>query len=250
MDQHGKHRSLVKLAAIALLAVFSLCLNAAPAFANCRLALVLAIDVSSSVDEAEYELQKVGLAAALDAPDVRDAILYGADGYVSLAVFEWSGFGQQVLQLDWTALRSQSDISRAAASLAKMERSHDDFPTSIGPALGYAAQLLTRGPSCTRRVIDVSGDGVNNDRYGPKEAYRHFRFDGVTVNGLVILGDDPEVANYYGREILRGAQAFMVIANGYEEFRSAMARKLYREVSNIVVGRATFDAPDSKAEGG
>ncbi|MEM7597498.1 MAG: DUF1194 domain-containing protein, partial [Pseudomonadota bacterium] len=171
---------------------------------SCRLALVLAIDVSSSVDEAEYTLQKNGLAAALDAPHVRDAILFGGDGYVALAVYEWSGFGQQVLQLDWQILGSHGDIDRAAVALSQMERSHDDFPTSIGPALGYGAQLLSRGPLCERQVIDVSGDGVNNDRYGPREAYRHFKLSHVTVNGLVVLGDDPEVADYYLTEVLHG----------------------------------------------
>lgn len=213
--------------------------GAAQAAESCRLALALALDVSSSVDEAEYDLQRIGLAAALDAPDVRDAILFGAEGHVLLAVYEWSGFGQQTLQLDWTTLRSHADIDLAAAALAGMKRGHDDFPTSIGPALGYGAQLLGQVRHCTRRVIDMSGDGTNNDRYGPREAYRHFAFDGVTVNGLVILGDDPEVEAYYGREVLYGSQAFMVIAQGYDEFRTAMARKLYREVSNVMIGQRT-----------
>ncbi len=237
----------MKRAAIGFIAALANC-AALPAFAEqCRLALTLALDVSSSVDETEYELQRLGLAAALDAPEVRDAILHGAEGYVTLSAYEWSGFGQQVLQLDWIALRSHADIDRAASMLADMERSHDDFPTSMGPALGYGAQLLKRAPVCDRRVIDVSGDGVNNDRYGPREAYRHFPFNGVTVNGLVILGDDTEVVSYYGREVLYGSQAFMVVANGFEEFREAMTRKLYREVSNLFVGQ---NAGSEEANGG
>ncbi|MEO0750997.1 MAG: DUF1194 domain-containing protein [Pseudomonadota bacterium] len=203
----------------------------------CRLALVLAVDVSSSVDDAEYTLQKNGLAAALDAPEVRDAILYGGDGVVALAVYEWSGFGQQVLQLDWQILGSHAAIDRAAVAVSQMKRSHDDFPTSIGPALGYGAQLLARGPICKRQVIDVSGDGINNDRYGPREAYRHFNLSQVTVNGLVVLGDDPAVADYYVAEVLHGAQAFMITAQGYTEFREAMTRKLYREVNDLVLGQ-------------
>ncbi|MEO0371946.1 MAG: DUF1194 domain-containing protein [Pseudomonadota bacterium] len=214
---------------------------------TCRLALVLAMDVSSSVDEAEYDLQKTGLASALDAPEVRDAILFGGDGHVALAVYEWSGFGQQVLQLDWQILDSQADIDRAVVALAQMKRSHDDFPTSIGPALGYGARLLSRGPICARQVIDVSGDGVNNDRFGPEEAYRHFNLAGVTVNGLVVLGHDPEVADYYLTKVLHGPQAFMILADGYETFRDAMARKLYREVSDLILGQ--IEAPD-EAQGG
>ncbi|MEL6648690.1 MAG: DUF1194 domain-containing protein [Pseudomonadota bacterium] len=214
---------------------------------TCRLALVLAMDVSSSVDADEYTLQKNGLAAALDAREIREAILFGGDGYVALAVYEWSGFGQQVLQLDWQILDSHTAIDRAAVALSQMQRSHDDFPTSIGPALGYGAQLLARGPRCERQVIDVSGDGVNNDRYGPREAYRHFKFGNVTVNGLVILGDDPGVADYYLAEVLHGTRAFMITAQGFHEFQAAMTRKLYREVSDLVLGHAGVHA---EAEGG
>ena len=221
------------LAFVTLLA----CAAPAQALETCRLALALALDVSSSVDEAEYALQKNGLAAALDASEVRDAILYGGDGYVALAVYEWSGFGQQVLQLDWRALRTQGDIDKAAVALSQMERSFDDFPTSLGPALGYGAQLLARAPNCTRRVIDVSGDGVNNDRYGPREAYRHFNFAGVTVNGLVVLGDNAEVTAFYLTEVLYGPRSFVIEAVGYEGFQEAMTRKLYREINDVVIGQ-------------
>ncbi|MEO0772477.1 MAG: DUF1194 domain-containing protein [Pseudomonadota bacterium] len=221
---------------VALLLAALVCAGAAQA-QTCRLALALAMDVSSSVDEAEYALQKNGLAAALDAPEVRDAILYGGDGHVALAVYEWSGFGQQVLQLDWRILGSHNDIDRAVVALSQMERSHDDFPTSIGPALGYGARLLARGPICARQVIDMSGDGVNNDRFGPQEAYRHFNLGGVTVNGLVVLGHDPDVAEYYRAHVLHGSQAFMILADGYEAFRDAMARKLFREVNDLILGR-------------
>jgi len=214
--------------------------------AECRLALVLALDVSSSVDEKEYELQRIGLAAALDAPEVRHAILEGAPGYVALSVFEWSGFHQHKIQLEWTDLRSHSDIDRAIASLAAMERSHDDFPTSIGPALGFASQVLADAPHCVRKVIDVSGDGVNNYRFGPREAYRHFPLADVTVNGLVILGDDPSVFEYYGREVLHGPGAFLMVANGFEEYRVAMTRKLFREVNDIMLGAAPTAAPGSR----
>ena len=220
-----------------------LCGGAGMAEAACRLALVLALDVSSSVDAREYDLQRRGLAAALDAPEVRRAILHGAPGDVALAVYEWSGERQQKLQLDWTRLDSAAAIDRAVATLAGMVRSHDDFPTSMGPALGYGAQLLQRAPPCTRRVIDVSGDGVNNFRFGPAEAYRHFPLAGVTVNGLVILGDQPDVAAFYGNEVLRGPGAFLIVADGFEAFREAMTRKLFREINDIMIGRADGAAP-------
>ncbi|MFB9149576.1 DUF1194 domain-containing protein [Roseovarius ramblicola] len=210
-------------------------LFAAPAEAACRLGLVLALDVSSSVDNREYELQSKGLAAALDAPDIRHAILSGR-GEVALAVYEWSGRHREKLHLDWKLLRSHADITRAAAALADMERATAEFPTALGSALGYGAQVMARAPDCARRVIDVSGDGVNNQGFGPALAYRHFPFQNITVNGLVILGHDEDVLRHYREEVLRGPGAFLEVADGFEDFRRAMERKLFREISDIVLG--------------
>lgn len=224
-------------ALLAALFFWAAATSAQPAGA-CRLALVLALDVSSSVDAAEYELQRKGLSAALDAPEVRHAILAGGPGTVALAVFEWSGFDQQTLQLDWTLLRDGAAIDRAVAALDGLKRSHETFPTSIGAALGHAAQLLQAGPDCARQVIDMSGDGVNNYRFGPNAAYRHFPLAGVTVNGLVVLGGDADIVEYYAQEVLHGAGAFLVVANGFAEYREAMTKKLYREISDIMLGRA------------
>lgn len=229
MGEHGKHRPLVRWAVL-LSGLF-----AAPAEAACRLALVLALDVSSSVDAREYDLQRAGLAAALDAPDIRHAILTG-EGEVALAVYEWSGRFQEKLHLDWTYLRSHADITRAAAVLAGMERSTSEYPTALGSALGYGAQVMTRAPDCARRVIDVSGDGVNNQGFAPALAYKHFPFQGIIVNGLVILGHDATVLRHYRDEVLRGPGAFLELAQGFEDFERAMGRKLYREISDIVLG--------------
>lgn len=227
----------------------TLCLTAPVAAqpAQCRLALALALDVSSSVDAVEYDLQRVGLAAALDADEVRHAILSGGHGGVALAVYEWSGFYQQKTHLDWVMLHRNEDIDAAVRVLARMERSHDDFPTAIGQALGFGATLLSRAPECDRKVIDVSGDGINNYGYGPAAAYRNFPFGDVTVNGLVILGQQPEVLRYYHEQVVRGPNAFVITAQGFDEFRTAMTRKLYREVNDIVLGMA---APEASGDGG
>lgn len=255
MEQHVQPRPLVKRAIIAgVLAGWAGLAHAdgtqqsprifeARGAPECRLALVLALDVSASVNAAEYDLQRLGLAAALDADEVRHAVLSGAPGSVALAVYEWSGFFQHKIQLDWTILDSHSAITQAAETLARMERSHDSFPTSMGPALGFAASLLQSGPDCSRRVIDVSGDGVNNHGFGPKEAYRHFPLRDVTVNGLVILGDSHDVVTFYGTEVLRGPGAFIIVANGFEEFRDAMTRKLFREVNDVILGALPHGGP-------
>nr|WP_241188207.1 DUF1194 domain-containing protein [Pseudohalocynthiibacter aestuariivivens] len=211
--------------------------------ADCRLALVLALDVSASVDATEYNLQRLGTSAALDSSDVRHAILEGAPGHVALAVYEWSGHYQQKLHLDWTALRTHGDIDRAVLALGQMTRSHDEFPTSVGQALAYGASVLERGPDCDRRVIDMSGDGVNNYGFRPGNAYRHFPFQDVVVNGLVILGDDPDVLGFYHGEVLHGPGAFLEIANGFADFQNAMTRKLRREISDIILGTGPTARP-------
>ncbi len=204
--------------------------------APCRLALVLALDVSSSVDAREHLLQQQGLAAALDDPDIRHAILRGAPGTVALAIYEWSGRQQSQTVLGWTQLDSDHAIDGAVATLRTAPRSETRFPTAMGFALGYGATLLERAPPCTRRVIDVSGDGITNDGFGPELAYRHFDFDGVTVNGLAVLGADPQVQDYFEDEVRHGPGAFVEISEGYAGFRRAMTRKLLREISDMIIG--------------
>lgn len=220
----------------ALLGAAVWAMGAWPATAACRLALVLALDVSSSVDAGEYELQRTGLAGALDAPEIRHAILKGGEGDVALAIYEWSGRYKQKLLLDWSLLRGHGDIDRAVAALARATRSESEFPTAMGYGLGYAASLLARAPVCTRRVIDVSGDGINNEGFGPHLAYRHFPLEDVTVNGLVVLGDAPELLDFYRNEVIRGKNAFVEVARGYDDYRRAMSRKLFREVNDIMLG--------------
>lgn len=205
---------------------------------ECRLALVLALDVSSSVDPGEYELQKLGLAAALDSVVVREALMNKPLGYVALSVFEWSGRYQQEIVLDWTRVDNAAAIDHAVATVARAERSYSRFPTAVGYALGFAAGMLKRGPDCRRRVIDVSGDGVNNEGFAPALAYAEFPFKDVVVNGLVILGSDAEVLPFYRREVRRGPGAFVEVAQGFEDFANAMTDKLYREINDLIVGDA------------
>jgi len=202
---------------------------------NCRLALVLALDVSSSVDAEEYVLQRDGLAAALDDPEIRSAILSGP-GHVAMAIYEWSGRLQMSIVSDWIALTDNALIDELIADLQSAPRSYSRFPTAMGYALGYGATLLERGPECTRRVIDVSGDGQNNDGFPPHMAYENFPFANVTVNGLAVLGGDDDVLDYFQREVRYGFGAFVETSEGYAGYRAAMARKLMRELNDLVLG--------------
>lgn len=220
----------------------ALALAAPPALAQgggCRLALAIALDVSSSVDEAEHRLQADGLADALMQPDVTAALLApGPGGYVAIAVYEWSGRNQQVLIADWTPMVSADAIATLADRVRRAPRSHADFPTALGYALGYGAVQLARGPDCARQTIDVAGDGKNNDGFEPKHAYRAFDFRGVTVNALVVGGPDREdLIRYFETEVLRGPDAFTETADNYADFGRAMRRKLLREIKPpLVIG--------------
>ena len=221
----------------------ALCLAvlAGPAVAECRLALVLAIDVSSSVDAAEDALQRGGLAAALIAPEVEVAV-FSAPLPVALAAYEWSGRYNQVMLLDWTMLNAPADLAAAAERIGTSRRSHNDFPTAMGYALGFGAGLFEDGPDCHFRTLDIAGDGVNNDGFPPRTAYAEFPFDGITVNGLVVNAADFEgeinLISFYEEEVIRGPGAFIEIANGFADYEEAMRRKLVRELSSMAVGAA------------
>ncbi len=206
-----------------------------PALA-CRLALVLALDASSSVDNQEYLTQRNGLASALIAPEVQAAFL-SAPQPVALAAFEWSGQWNQRVMLEWRLIRSGEDLLMAAEELSSVTRGATGFPTAIGAALGYAAGRLQEAPLCERQTIDVSGDGENNHGYPPQIAYKHFPLAGVTVNALVIGGASnlSGLARYFQREVIQGPSAFVQLARDYDDFERAMRRKLEREVGRAVV---------------
>ena len=216
-----------------------LSLPLAASAAGCRLALVLAMDVSSSVDATEDTLQRKGLAAALISDSVRKAF-FASDLPVALAVYEWSGRYNQEMVLDWLMIDSQAALLTAAETVAASSRSHNDFPTAMGYALGYGANLFERAPQCLSKKLDMAGDGQNNEGFGPQLAYAEFPFDDVTVNGLVVNAADFEaevgLISFYQGEVLHGPGAFMVIANGFDDYERAMKIKLEREVGPPAIG--------------
>lgn len=217
---------------------------------GCGLALVLAIDVSASVDEEEDLLQRTGLAHALLAPEVKDAFLMGAP--VALHVFEWSSNSSQVPLLDgWRLIESEADLIRAAHVIGT-SRKHDidqlHPSTGMGRALAYADRAFETAPPCRRRVVDVSSDGYSNEGPDPEVVYASGLLDGVTVNALIIGGPlgGQLLLDYYEEEVLHGPDAFWVLAEDYEDYARAMRRKLLRELHEPVAVRI---APASPAGG-
>ncbi|MEM8658254.1 MAG: DUF1194 domain-containing protein [Pseudomonadota bacterium] len=220
---------------LALLLALPLALASGPAEAYCRLALALAVDVSSSVDEREYALQAEGLAQALEHPEVVDAFLTVPGGTVALMVYEWSGRYQQDVVLSWREITRPDDLTRAAAALRGTRRTYAEFPTSIGYALGFGAVQFRDAPRCDRQVIDVSGDGINNDGFPPELAIAEFDFENTVVNGLVV-GPEPGLEAYYWAEVIHGPDAFVEVAARFEDFGAAMKRKLIKELGVAQLG--------------
>ena len=240
MGQHGKYGSLVRRNALAL--TFGAALVAAPtASAECRLALVLALDISSSVDGAEDRLQRDGLAAALTSPEIVEAILALPQQPVAIAIYEWSGRYQQDLLVDWTMLNTRDDVVGVAGRVARSIRSYADYPTAIGYSLGYAAGLFESGPKCLYSTLDVSGDGRNNEGFGPQLAFANFPLAEVTVNGLTIGGEKDGLPDYYRDNVIKGPGAFVEQALDFDDFERAMRKKLLRELEVRAVGSLMRD---------
>lgn len=198
---------------------------------DCSVALVLALDVSASVDAAEYALQMGGLAAAFRDEAVIETILSPPGSGVMAAAFMWSGFRHQHVTVDWTWLGDRAAIAAFAEALATAPRSNDQLPTALGRAMAFAAEMHWRNPvACRRRVIDVSGDGVNNDGVEPDWYRERGWFEGLTINGLVIRGATPDPEPYYRAQVLHGPGAFLEVARFFTDYPDAILRKLLREL--------------------
>jgi hypothetical protein len=218
-------------ALLPLLLPLALAAAGGPAAAqSCRLALVLALDVSSSVDAREYRLQTAGLAAALTAPEVVAAFLAVPEQPVMLHIFEWSGWHQQLERQAWVTIAGEGDLNEVAARLATQPRSFEQYPTAIGLALLFGGRALSARTDCARRTLDLSGDGTNNDGVSPEWARRDFPVQGITVNGLVVGATVRTLARYYRQFVIQGPGAFVEEADDYADFERAMRRKLLREL--------------------
>jgi hypothetical protein len=231
-------RGLLLLAALAAVSGA----GAGAAAGACRLALSLGLDVSSSVDAREYRLQTAGLAAALTSPEVTEAFLSKPEAPVMLHVYEWSGWQQQVVRLDWTPIVSEADLAAVAARLAAQARSFEQYPTAVGFALIFGARALGQRGDCRQRTLDLSGDGTNNDGISPEAARRDLPLDGVTVNGLVIGANVETLGRYYQQFVIQGPGAFVEVAADYADFERAMRRKLLRELGVIEMSGSPLPA--------
>jgi hypothetical protein len=199
------------------------------------LVLVLAIDCSFSVGDAEFVLQREGIAAAIESPEVISAISGGSLGRIAVSVVQWAGFGEQIVTIDWTMVSDGADASRLAQRISRMKRhfrgEHATGATDIGGLIGFSSQLaLASAFSSPRHVIDISGDGKNNVNREPDWNRDAAVGLGLVINGLAIVQGATDLAAYYRQHVIGGLNSFVEVAQGFEDFHRAIRRKLLREI--------------------
>jgi hypothetical protein len=203
--------------------------------------LVLAVDISRSVDEDEAKLQREGYRNGVSDPRVVEAMLGGTLGSIGLAYVEWAGSEYQRLVLPWRRIASARDAQAWSEALAEAPRQSLSW-TSISGALEFSAQVLARAPfEGTRRVIDISGDGVNNSGPPPEPVRDRLVAEGIIINGLPIVNDRPTYGRgpqlpldqYYRDSVIGGTGAFLVVAEDFNSFGLAVRRKLIREIAGL-----------------
>jgi hypothetical protein len=233
------------MALAAILAAVLAAAFAAPALAGERvdLLLVLAADVSRSMDDPKFKLQRSGYVEALTNPRVIEAIQSGSNRRIAVTFIEWSGVVSQRVVIDWAAIGDETSARRFADGLVEAPRSFADR-TSISAGIDFAMSQFERAPyEGVRRTIDVSGDGTNNSGREVTGARDEAVAKGVTINGLVILSDSPTpwnpehtnppggLANYYRNNVVGGPGAFVMVAENFKSFGTALINKLIAEIA-------------------
>lgn len=208
----------------------ALFLAATPARA-CDVALLLAVDISGSVDGDEYRIQMDGLAAALADPSVADALVRAK---AAVMVMQWTGGSRQDVVVPWMHIADHDDVAALKAATEGAKRQWFNYATAIGAALKFAALQFDDIADCKRKVIDVSGDGRNNEGSDPADMRSTLYRAGITVNGLVIEGSERDLREYYYEHVAVGELAFVMTANGFEDYPDRIRQKLLREVTEQV----------------
>ena len=204
------------------------------------LELVLAVDISGSIDPEEAQLQRDGYVAALTDPAFLKAIEGGFLGRIAATYIEYAGAEVSVTVANWAVIEDERSARSFAATIARAPV-HTALWTSIRNAIEFALpQFGSNGFQGTRRVIDISGDGPNNKGGLVTIARDRAIAQGVTINGLPIVNDRPspfgwpampDVDLYYGNCVIGGPGAFYIVANSFADFGRAIRKKLILEIA-------------------
>lgn len=216
----------VKLAILAFLLI-----PFASAVRACEVALVVALDVSRSVDKFEYVLMRNGIGHAFLDDEVIGLIEWMPGGMM-VTVTQWGGSGQQRQPVPWRHLSDRESVLTFVEDLIKIDRGFWMADTSVSEALVHADNALQQvSMICRRHVIDVSGDGVSNAGPEARPISVTLGRKGITINGLVVDGARPDPVAYFLNDVIRGPLSFVEIAESYDDYARAMKRKLLRELA-------------------
>jgi hypothetical protein len=200
--------------------------------------LVIATDVSLSINDEEEQLEREGIAEVFLDPDVVKAIKSGALGRIAVAMLDWSSPNYDRVVLDWTFVEDEASATALAEKVRTIPRT-PGTRTSISGALERATLMLNESDGkivATRKVIDVSGDGPNNDGVSLQHIHDTTANNGITVNGLPIMDENaegyvPDLDQYYAACVVAGKGSFLVVVKKFKDFGAAMRRKLVLEIS-------------------
>ncbi|HEX3863915.1 MAG TPA: DUF1194 domain-containing protein [Stellaceae bacterium] len=234
----------MKMAAIIVAAVFAGLLSPVAAHAEpVDMLLVLAADVSRSIDEGEFNLQRRGYATAITDARVLRAITGGPHHAVAVTFVEWSGASDQAIVVDWTVVRDEEGAGGIAAAILAAPRSFLGR-TSISAAIDFSLERFVAAPaSSDKRVIDISGDGTNNSGRPVTDARDQAIASGITINGLAIINLQANAGfafhtqppgglpKYYEENVIGGSGAFLLQVENFDSFADAMVRKLVSEIA-------------------
>ncbi|PXW70517.1 Ca-activated chloride channel family protein [Loktanella sp. PT4BL] len=210
--------------------VFASLISTLPVTAQaCDTALILTMDVSNSIDSAEYRLQTDGLADALRDPEIVETMVAG-ENY--LTVVQWSGVDRQAVSIPWTQMRTALDVESFAQKARMMERAFILSDTAPAEAVFFSLRLFDQVPNCARKVIDISGDGTPNGGSDVRAARTAAERAGVTINGIAIESMGLAITNFFrGAVITR--DGFVMTARTHREYPATIRAKILREISRI-----------------
>lgn len=213
--------------------VLVLCGMATPAAAQgggCTTALILAIDVSNSIDIGEYRIQTDGLADALLDPEISDALVAGQ---VALAVIQWSGKDAQEVSIPWRRMRNEGDVRAFSQAARTMKRAFTLSDTAVGEVIRFSLDQYGPVQDCARKVIDISGDGNDNAGTDPIEARRLAEARGVQINALAIESFGIAITSFYLRSVIT-RNGFVMTARRHITYAETLRKKIKREVSQVM----------------
>lgn len=198
--------------------------------------LVIALDVSASVDDDEFNLMREGLARAIASPEVTNAISAGLHGAIGVNIVQWSGFIEKEVMIGWSRISGKAQVLALSQKVRAMNRRYDSGATDLGGAIEYSHKIVMNAPfKTTRKVIDIAGDGTNNVNDTPNRERDRAVMAGIIINGLAVTDGRRDLTDYYTKFVIGGDGSFVENAKTYVDFEHAMRRKLIREIGNLML---------------